>query len=492
MFVKRRSNILYRDFQAFGYLTDNRNFGYKLKNASEGFVGDKIVSQSGNVFLSVLSRKPQKLDDIVKQIKDVFPDVDSGVIKEDAREFFATLEREGFIISGESERECDEKDTKFSYRNITSEILDESLSLAEQIPSKLTQEFLEEHFQGRPQLTNLHIEITSRCNEKCIHCYIPRDHRTDEIKLSMFQDILRQCSDMNVLHLTISGGEPMLHRNFIEFLRMCRGHEFSVNVLSNLTHLTDEILSEMKLNFLLCVQVSLYSMRKEIHDEITKVKGSFQKTKSAILKLIENDVPLQIACPIMKNNKGCYQDVIDWAKNQNVHAGDDYVVLAKYNHSVENLSCRLSIEEVGEVIRGKVHNDPKYLTKIEHESLKRTKTSAEDNVCSVCHSSICVNERGNVYPCAGWQDYVVGNVKSMSLQEIWFHSEKVEYLRALHKRDFPKCIQCKDAEFCTMCLVRNANEDPSGDPLVVNAYYCAVAALNKTIVHDGRQRPSHP
>lgn len=492
MFVKRRSNILYRDFQSFGYLTDNRNFGYKLKNASEGFVGDKIVSQSGNVFLSVLSRKPQKLDDIVKQIKDVFPGVDSGVIKEDAREFFATLEREGFIISGESERECDEKDTKFSYRNITSEILDESLSLAEQIPSKLTQEFLEEYFQGRPQLTNLHIEITSRCNEKCIHCYIPRDHRTDEIKLSMFQDILRQCSDMNVLHLTISGGEPMLHRNFIEFLRMCREHEFSVNVLSNLTHLTDEILSEMKLNFLLCVQVSLYSMNKEIHDEITKVKGSFQKTKSAILKLIENDVPLQIACPVMKNNKGCYQDVIDWAKNQNVHAGDDYVVLAKYNHSVENLSCRLSIEEVEEVIREKAHNDPKYLTKIEHESLKRTKTSVEDNVCSVCHSSICINERGNVYPCAGWQDYVVGNVKSMSLQEIWFHSKKVEYLRALRKRDFPKCIQCKDAEFCTMCLVRNANEDPSGDPLVVNAYYCAVAALNKTIVHDGRQRPSHP
>lgn len=492
MFVKRRSNILYRDFQVFGYLTDNRNFGYKLKNASEGFVGDKIVSQSGNVFLSVLSRKPQELDNIVIQIKDVFPDVDSGVIKEDAREFFATLEREGFIISGESERECDEKDTKFSYRNITYEILDESPSLAEQIPSKLTQEFLEEHFQGRPQLTNLHIEITSRCNEKCIHCYIPRDHRRDEIKLSMFQDILRQCSDINVLHLTISGGEPMLHRNFIEFLRMCRDHEFSVNVLSNLTHLTDEILSEMKLNFLLCVQVSLYSMNQEIHDEITKVKGSFQKTKSAILKLIENDVPLQIACPIMKNNKGCYQDVIDWAKKQKVHAGDDYVVLAKYNHSVENLSCRLSIEEVEEVIRGKVHNDPKYLTKIEHESLKRTKTSAEDNVCSVCHSSICVNERGNVYPCAGWQDYVVGNVKSMSLQEIWLHSEKVEYLRALRKRDFPKCIQCKDAEFCTMCLVRNANEDPSGDPLVVNAYYCAVAALNKTIVHDGRQRPSHP
>jgi radical SAM protein with 4Fe4S-binding SPASM domain len=484
VFIKRRSSILYRDFKTFGYLTDNRNFGYKIKNASEGFVGDKIVSQSGTVFLSVLSQKPQELEDIVKQIYAFFPDVDFVVIKEDAMEFFGMLEREGFIVSGESEHECDKKDTKFSYRNIASEMVDDSL--LDQVPVRSTQEFLEEYFEGRPQLTNLHIEITSRCNERCIHCYIPRDHRGADIEISMFHDILRQCREMNVLHLTLTGGEPMLHRNFIEFLRMCREYEFSVNVLSNLTHLTDEILAEMKSNYLLCVQVSLYSMNPEIHDEITKVKGSFQKTKSAILKLIENEVPLQISCPIMKNNKRCYQDVVDWAKKQKLQAGDDYVILAKYNHSIKNLSCRLSMKEVEEVIREKVHNDEKYIKKIEHESLRRTNASVEDNVCSVCHSSICVNERGNVYPCAGWQDYVVGNMKSMSLQEIWLHSEKVEYLRSLRKRDFPKCIQCTDAEFCTMCLVRNANEDPSGDPLVVNTYYCAIARLNKTIARDVR------
>lgn len=284
----------------------------------------------------------------------------------------------------------------------------------------------------------------------------------------------------------------MLHRNFFEFLRMCREHEFSVNVLSNLTLLTDDILAEMKSNYLLGVQVSLYSMNPEIHDKITGVRGSFEKTKSAILKLIENDVPLQIACPIMKNNKGCDQNVVDWAKKLKVKAGSDYVILAKYNHSTENLSCRLSLEEVEDVIRERVSKDAKYLKQMEDESLKRANASVEDNVCSVCHSSICINERGNVYPCAGWQDYVVGNVKSMSLQEIWLHSERVEYLRGLRKRDFPKCIQCTDGEFCTMCLVRNANENASGDPLVVNPYYCSVAKLNKTIARDSRYRPFQP
>jgi radical SAM protein with 4Fe4S-binding SPASM domain len=282
----------------------------------------------------------------------------------------------------------------------------------------------------------------------------------------------------------------MLHSNFIEFLRLCREFEFSVNVLSNLTLLTDEILAEMRSNYLLGVQVSLYSLNPKIHDEISGVQGSHEKTMRSILKLIEKDVPLQIACPIMKNNKGCYKDVEEFAKKLNVQVGYDYVILAKYNHSTENLSCRLSIEEVEEVIRERVRSDSKYLKEMEDEASKRAIASDEDNVCSVCHSSICVNESGNVYPCAGWQDYILGDVKKKSLREIWIYSERAENLRGLRNREFSKCLQCTNREFCTMCLVRNANEDPSGDHLAVSRYYCEVAKLNKAIVSDVHEKNS--
>lgn len=490
MFIKKRSNILFRNFQTFGYLTDNRNFGYKLKNANESFVGDKVVSQSGSIFLSVLGQIPQTLDDLAKQISDKFIDSDFEVIKHDAKEFYCILEKEGFIISGETMQECNEKDTKFSYRIVAPEAVDENSSLSGQHPLRSTQEFLEEYFDGQHYLTNLHIEITSRCNERCIHCYIPHDCRSDEMEPSLFYDVLRQCKEMNILHLTISGGEPMLHRHFIDFLRKCREYEFSVNVLSNLTLLDDEIIKEMKSNHLLGVQVSLYSMNSDIHDQITKMKGSFEKTKSAILKLIENDVPLQVACPIMKQNKNCYQDVVNWAKEKKIQTGYDHVVLAKYNHSTQNLSCRLSIEEVGDMIRERISKNAKYLQQMEEEAWKKRSALADDSVCSVCHSSICVSDNGNVYPCAGWQDYVVGNVKNVPLREIWNNSEKVQYLRGLRKLDFPRCIQCTDKEFCTMCMVRNSNEHATGDPLAVNEYFCAVAKLNKQLVLSGKYKPT--
>jgi len=220
-------------------------------------------------------------------------------------------------------------------------------------------------------------------------------------------------------------------------------------------------------------------MNSNIHDEITQMKGSFVKTKNAILKLIENDIPLQISCPIMKQNKDCYDEVIKWANKHKIHAGDDYVIIAKYNHTIQNLSCRLSINEIREVINYRVANDAKYLEQMEKEADKKKDITSNNIVCSICHSSICITDNGNVYPCAGWQDYVVGNIKETSLFDIWNNSEKVQYLRGLRKKDFPKCIQCLDKEYCTMCMVRNANENPQGDPLVVNEFFCNIAKLNR-------------
>jgi radical SAM protein with 4Fe4S-binding SPASM domain len=486
MFYKQKSNVLIRNYGSFGYMTDNRNFGYKKTDNKDNDIGDKILSESGAVFVSVLSRAPQSLEVLAKNIKKQFTDVDIQTIKNDARDFYSILERDGFIVSGETLKECDEKDTMFSYKMLEP-LIKKDFSHTTTHLEKSTQEFLEEHFKGKPQLTNLHIELTSRCNERCVHCYIPHDNKVSDIDPDLFYNVLKQCNDLKLLHLTLSGGEPMLHKNFCDFLRICREYDLSVNVLSNLTLLNDDMIKEMKANPLLGVQVSLYSMNSGIHDEITQKKGSFEKTKSAILKLIENDIPLQISCPILKQNKDCYNDVVIWAKNYGIHVGDDYVIIARYDHTTQNLRNRLSINEIKKIIAYRIALDAKYLEQLEKEAEKK-RNITDDFVCSVCHSSICIDENGNVYPCAGWQDYIVGNVKETPIKDIWDNSEKVQYLRGLRKQDFPKCIQCPDKDFCTMCMVRNANENPLGNPLAVSEYFCKVAQLSRKISLEWKEK----
>ena len=484
MYYKIKSNVIFRNYESFGYLTDNRNFRYKQANGNAIVIGDKIVSESGAVFISFLDREPQTIDELAKRINSQYTNVEIEEIKNDALDFYSTLENEGFIVSGKTIQECNKRDTKFSYKTFD---LDKKKDLSSSLHlEKTSQDFLEEHFNGKPQLTNLHLEIVSECNERCIHCYIPHAYKVSCIGSDMFYNILEQCKNMRLLHITLSGGEPMLHKNFCDFLKRCREYNFSINVLSNLTLLNEEIVNEMKMNPLLSVQASLYSMDSNIHDGITQMKGSFKKTYNAILKLIENDIPLQISCPIMKQNKTCYNDVLKWAKRLRIHAGDDYGLIARYDHTTQNLSCRLSIDEIKEVIKDKAKNDSEFLEQIKMEAEKKQTKTINDVVCSVCHSSICITDNGNVYPCAGWQNYVVGSIKENSLNEIWNNSEKINYLRTIRNQDFPRCIQCQDKNFCTMCMVKNANENSDGDPLVLNEFFCNIANLNRQIYFESK------
>lgn len=486
MYFKRKSNIIFRNYGSFGYITDNRNFGYNQYKSTDQELGDKILSESGAAFFSVLSREAVSLSELAKKLKKIFPEVNLRTLKKDAGDFYLLLEQEGFVVFGETIQTCNDKDVTFSYEfNIPKNIKHEDNNIVPQ--TKETQDFFEEYFHGVPQLTNLHIEITSRCNERCVHCYIPHEFKANCIDVDLFYKIVEQCKEMRLLHLTLTGGEPMLHKNFIDFLHICNEYNFSVNVLSNLTLLSNEIIKEMKSNPLLGVQVSLYSMDANIHDQITQLNGSFEKTINAILKLVENDIPVQISCPILKQNQHCINDVRDWANKHKINLVSDFVIIGKYDHNTQNLNCRLSIDEIEEVIIEKLSTEYEYFELIEREAEKKRSFSPTDFVCSVCHSSICISEKGNVYPCAGWQSYILGNIKDDSLNEIWANSNKVKYLRELRNHDFPKCLNCVDREFCTMCMVRNANEDPYGNPLVVNEYFCKIAKLNRELVIERKR-----
>lgn len=441
------------------------------------------MSSSGAVFLSVLDRRAQTLDQLVDKICMRFINADVEVIKRDAKEFYSVLETEGFIVSGETAQECNEKDIGFSYKK---SIHDRRSSFpCIKRTKESTQEYFEQFFGGRPQLTNLHIEITSKCNEKCIHCYIPHENKYHSMSSDLFYNILEQCREMNLLHLTISGGEPMLHHDFIGFLRKCNEYNFSVNVLSNLTMLTDSILAEMKNNRLLGVQTSLYSMNPEIHDSITQQAGSFEKTKNGIIKLLENDIPLQISCPLLKQNASSYMDVVNWGKEFDLNVGADYVIIGQYDCTTQNLQNRLSLDGIREILKQKAIADPQYVNKVKEDAEGKGRIQAEDFVCSVCHSSICIAENGNIYPCAGWQSFVIGNIIESSLYDIWNYSDKIQYLRNLRKREFPKCLQCPDNQFCTMCMVRNANENPAGNPLEVNEFFCNIARMSRELAENG-------
>jgi MoaA/NifB/PqqE/SkfB family radical SAM enzyme len=478
MLYRQKFDTFIRIYDDVGYITNRSNFK------------DHVTDKSGAVFLKALSRKPRDLGELAAEITAAYTNANPAEVAQDVRDFYALLEEDGFIVSGESAEELDRKDVRFSYSELMPKTIRANFTPDVFRADKDTQGYLENHFKNNPQLMQFQVELTSRCNERCVHCYIPHECKTGDIAPALFYDVLDQCRNMGVLNITLSGGEPMLHPHFIDFLRKAKEYDFAINVLSNLTLLNDEIIAEMKANRLSSVQVSLYSMNSDIHDSITQLSGSFHKTQSAILKLVENDIPLQISCPVTMQNKRCYVNVARWAEEHKVRAVTDYIMMARYDHNTSNLDSRLSIDEVGGIINDIIDNDPDYKERlVEADFIEvEKKDTSDDILCGVCISSMCMVAGGNIYPCAGWQDYVIGNVREQPLAEIWKGAPKAQYLRGLRKKDIPKCIDCADRHFCAMCMVRNANEDPNGNPLAINEHFCKVAAINRQIVLERKAK----
>lgn len=463
MYYKIKDTILYRLYDDYGYITDNSLFGYRYLNDKTKLPGEEYVSESGAVMLNTLSKKPQHIDNIIEQLMTIFIDVEYEELKHDTMEFFDYFVEKGFLSSGTTVEECE--NSRFILDHLAMDVAC-PISTGDCSKSILSE---------NAYLRSLHIEVANECNERCIHCYIPHEYKTKMIDSELFYRLIDEAREMNMINITISGGEPLLHKDFISFLKKCREMDMSVNVLSNLTLLTDEIIDEMKRNTLLSVQTSIYSMTPSIHDSITKVNGSFERTKAALLKLKELGIPLQISCPIMKQNLDTFSDVIAFGKENGIGVTVDYVIFASYDHSNCNLVNRLSLNEVEKAFEKQKSDD--YIVALYDLSKEKLLANGQDSICTICQYYICVSAEGFAFPCIGWQNKVIGDLTTQSLKEVCENSEEIKKLKQIKRSDFPKCVECNDRGYCTVCMMSNSNESCNNDPFAINDYHCQVASL---------------
>ena len=471
MYYKIRNDVLFRKYQGHGYIADNSEYGYRMLNDNHRCLGEKYVSASGAVMLSMLGKSPQSIDSVVGKLSQIFTGVEYETLKQDTVEFFDLFVNEGFLSRGETIDACTDQFAEAAPRPGDGEQMQDDIVINDCTGGEIS---------SNEFLRSIHIEIADACNERCIHCYIPNESKKNMIDSALFYRILEEGRKMNIIHVTLSGGEPLLHKDILGFLKKCRELELAVNVLSNLTMLTDDIIAEMKKNVLLSVQASLYSMDATVHDSITKLNGSFEKTKAGILRLCDEGIPVQISCPIIKQNKDSYVNVLHWGRTHNIAVATEPVIFAAYDHSGRNLENRLSIEEVDDVLT--VQMQEGHAESIRTTAKSKEKLTGNDSICSVCRYSFCVTASGKVFPCAGWQNNIIGDLNHQTVQEIWETSEKIRELRQIKRSRFSKCVDCRDRGYCTVCMMWNSNENFDGDPFRISEYRCRVAAITHSKV----------
>jgi radical SAM protein with 4Fe4S-binding SPASM domain len=479
MLVCQSKNTFVRNHGDYAYIVN------QLTNS------DLVVNETGADFLKEISRDPQDIETIVNRLFKLYDNsVEKSELQKDFEYFCSELFEQKYLVLGETEDEIRNKDVDFNYQLLNSQEPISQYSIGINKEEKNTTDFWISRTQfGEFQLNDIQFELTSTCNERCIHCYIPnaRKNLGHDITYDDFCNVIDQFVEMGGIHVGLSGGECLTHKHILNIIDYCRKKDLIITILSNLIALRDEQIPFLKQANIAHIQTSLYSMDAAIHDKITSIKGSWGKTKNAIEKLVDANIPVQISCPLMNANKDSFVDVLKYAESLHTIATTDYILMAEANWDTDNLAHRLSVNDVEKAMRSVLEYKLQKGESFQNSGLSKDINDNEiiksHPACGAGLNSLCVLSSGDVCACPGWNGMVCGNIHKQSLKRIWEESEQLNKIRKTTKSDFLQCLECEARDYCTLCLVRNFNES-GGDMFKINQHFCDVAFANKKIVEE--------
>ena len=96
---------------------------------------------------------------------------------------------------------------------------------------------------------NMGINITERCNFNCLHCYEAVDNEIlrEEMSLENCRKLLEEAASCGIQNIKITGGEPLMHPDFMEIVRCVYQNDMTVDrINTNGFFLTPELLDELR------------------------------------------------------------------------------------------------------------------------------------------------------------------------------------------------------------------------------------------------------
>ncbi|MFY9744491.1 MAG: radical SAM protein [Candidatus Sulfotelmatobacter sp.] len=294
---------------------------------------------------------------------------------------------------------------------------------------------------------SVHFDLTYRCNERCVHCYLDHDDH-GEMTTAEITDVLTQLADAGVFFLSFSGGEVFLRRDFFQIVEHARKLLFNVKVKTNATMIHEKEAARLRDLGVEQIQISVYSHRPEVHDAITKLPGSLDRTIRAIRFLKSQGLKVSISNVLMGGNFSDQQGVIDLAKELEVAYNLDPTITPKMDGDTSILALRIGSSELKQIF----HNQE--LVGNVEEFCAPPPPPGEDVMngfpCSAGHTACYISPYGDVFPCVQFP-LPSGNVRRQKFLDIWRDSPQLKDVRSIRARDLPTCSTCSHVGTCTRC-----------------------------------------
>jgi radical SAM protein with 4Fe4S-binding SPASM domain len=245
----------------------------------------------------------------------------------------------------------------------------------------------------------LFIELTSRCNERCLHCYADSSpERNDFLTLATIKQVLEQGSKLGKPFIQFTGGDPLIHPDIVA--ATAYAHKLGlkhIEIFTNGLLLRPALLSELAV-YTPRFCFSLYSHNASIHDAITCVPGSLDKTITAIRRVQAENLEVRIGIALMEKNADSLVDTMRFLQEE----------LNIPPHFVR-------IDPINTTGRGANVQPAKHIH-IQHTTTSHSNENQGNQNQRL--GKLAVSADGNVHPCVFARDISLGNIHQHTLQEM--------------------------------------------------------------------------
>ncbi len=337
-----------------------------------------------------------------------------------------------------------------------------------------------------PFLRHLDIELTERCNNACLHCYINRpvgERQAQERELSSaeWQEILCQAASLGALSVRFTGGEPLLREDFTELYIFARKLGLKVQLFTNARRITPELARLFaRTPTLEKIEITVYGMRPETYDAVARAPGGYVEFRQGVQHLIDYDVPFVLKGALLPQNSEDVQALDEWAasipwmKDPPVYSMF-FDLRGRRDSEARNRTIRKLRIPPEEGVALLAQRFPNYRQDTEQFCQRFMGPAGEKLFTCGAGQGGCVDAYGQYQPCMLLRDPALAySLHSGSLRDaltnVFPHLKEIKATNPLY---LERCARCFLHGLCEQCPAKSWMEHGALDIPV--EYYCQIA-----------------
>lgn len=320
------------------------------------------------------------------------------------------------------------------------------------------------------------IDLTHRCNLRCIHCYNGNQSeihmmQSSEMETSKIKAIVDEIVDAGCLYILITGGEPLLRKDFKEIYRYIKLSGLITTIFTNGTLINDDIIELFNELPPHEIEITLYGAKDETYGKITGNPECFQRCINGIRRLVENGHNVGIKTILMTLNSDEFFEIKKIASDLNVRFRFDPALFPRFDGDKTPISLRVSPEDAIE----KEMSEPGVIEKWKDYFNKNKDFVNNSNdlyICGAGVTSFHIDPYGNLKPCLMIQAIKCSLINN-SFQKAW--DDIINKIRLKKAKEDYKCNKCKMSILCGYCP--SFFELEKGKEELCSEYLCEMGRL---------------